>query len=441
MPLLAVLLAANGGCGFRQLGQNLDRLERAARVSFTVEGERFGDHPVLAALVRDDDMMLTIETYGVVPATNRLTLYGPPGDYLLVAFQELNYNRLYDPDEPFAAYGLPTPLVLWSGREIDDLTLTLAPPVDPEAWTPSALVEQGVELSPRLDDFGAVVDLDDPRFDLEVARMGMWEPARFIAQNHAGLFLLEEYDPAKTPVVFVHGIGGTPQHFDALIEDLDPAFQAWVFYYPSALRLELLGDYLQLAIERLHVVHRPERVAVVAHSMGGLVAWSAVRAHVRDTQKSYLPVLITLNTPLGGMESAIVGVDRAPVVMWSWIDLDPRSEYLKTIYEAPLPDDLHYVLFYGVGDNDDFPLPVPLRVALMGDFITEGEDVGDQTVSLASQLHPPAVRHVHAIHGYRATHMGILRDPQVIAKPQRGLAVTQRQSTACRSTVLSCAMT
>lgn len=410
------LALAAGGCGFRQLGQNLERLDQAARITFTVEGERFGDAPVLAALISDDQMMLTVETYGVVPATNALTLYCPPGDYQLIAFQDLNDNRQYDRSEPFAAYGHPTPLEMWSGREIDELTLTLGPPVDAKAWSPSVLRERGVEVSPRLTGFGAVVTLDDPRFEREAARMGMWEPAQFIAENRAGLFLIEEYDPKKTPVVFVHGIGGTPRHFETIIEDLDPSFQAWVFYYPSALRLELLGDYLQLSIERLRAVHHPERVAVVAHSMGGLVAWSAVRAHLRNTEVPYLDLLVTLNSPLGGMSGAAAGVDYAPVVMPSWIDLDPRSDYLKTLYDKPLPDDLDYVLFYGVGDNQEFPLPVPLRVALLGDFVTEGEDVSDQTVSLTSQLHPPAVKHARAIHGYRATHMGILGDPAVIAQ-------------------------
>ncbi|MEM7626491.1 MAG: alpha/beta fold hydrolase [Planctomycetota bacterium] len=411
-----VFVCTLGGCALRQLGEDLERLDRVGRVSFTVGGERFGDHPVLAALVSDEAMMLTVETYGVVPATNRLTFYCPPGDYLLVAFQDINENRRYDRSEPFAAHGHTAPLQMWSGREIDGLTLELAPPVDADAWSPAELVERGFAVSPRLTDFGSVVDLDDPRFDRDAARMGMWEPAHFIAENRAGLFLIEEYDPDKTPVVFVHGIGGSPRHFQAIIEDLDPSCQAWVFYYPSALRLQLLGDYLQLALERLRAVHHPERVVMVAHSMGGLVAWSAVRAHLRDTDEPYLDLLVTLNTPLGGMSGAAVGVDRAPVVMPSWIDLDPRSEYLAKLYDQPMLDDLRYVLFYGIGDNQTFPLPVPLRAALEGDIVTEGEDISDQTVPLASQLHPPAVQHVDAIHGYRATHMGILQDPAVVAQ-------------------------
>lgn len=427
--LLLVALLTLPGCIFRDLSRNLDQISRAGRISFNVEGERFGDHPVIAALIHDDQAMVTVETYGVVPDTNQLTFYCAPGEYLLAVFQDINGNYRYDPAEPFATYGQPTPLEVWDGREIDGLTLTLAVPVDPDAWSPTKLRERGVEVSPRLADFGQVLSLDDPRFERDVARLGMWEPARFIAENHAGLFLLEAYDPEKIPIVFVHGIGGTPRHFRQIIESLDPEqFQAWIFYYPSALRLPLLGDYLQLSIERLVAAHRPERMFVVAHSMGGLVAWAGVRAHLRDVAEPYVNLLVTINSPLGGMKSASAGVDYAPVVMPSWIDLDPRSEFLSEVYVASLPDSLPYFLFYGIGENKQFPLPLPLDMVLRGDIVLDGEDLNDQTVDLDSQLHRPAAEHAQEIFGYRDTHMGILENAEMIAELNLVLATRARQA-------------
>ena len=53
----------------------------------------------------------------------------------------------------------------------------------------------------------------------------------------------------------------------------------------------------------MHFGHQPDRVFVVAHSMGGLVAWAGVRAHLRDVPNPYLELLVTINSPLGGMES------------------------------------------------------------------------------------------------------------------------------------------
>ena len=120
--------------------------------------------------------------------------------------RDINGNTRYDHGEPFAKYGDPTPIDFWAQRDIEGLKLTLSLPVDPDAWSPTRLRERGVEVSERLSDFGQVVTLDDPRFERDIARMGMWEPARFIEENHAGLYTLEEYNPQKIPVVFVHGI-------------------------------------------------------------------------------------------------------------------------------------------------------------------------------------------------------------------------------------------
>ncbi|MEO0513886.1 MAG: alpha/beta fold hydrolase [Planctomycetota bacterium] len=412
-----------GGCVFGELGENLETLDRAGRVSFNVAGERFKDYPVIAALVRDEPGRVTVETYGIVPTDGALTLYCEPGAYLLIAFQDVSGNHRYDPGEPYATYGQPTPIEFWDGRDIEGLTLTLAMPVDAEGWTPTALRERGVEVADRLADFGSVVSLSDERFAREVARGGMWEPARFIAENRAGLFMLEAYDPEKIPVVFVHGIGGTPRHFETMIAELDrERFQPWVFYYPSALRLPLLGDYLQVAVERMRTAHGFERAFVVAHSMGGLVAWAGVRSHLRDIDTPVVDLLVTINSPLGGMASASLGVDYAPVVMPSWIDLDPESEFLATLYDVELPASLRYALFYGVSEDQPIKLPLPLEMLLGGDIVLDGEDFDDQTVSLDSQLHRPAVELADALHGHHVTHMGTLGDPQTIAALNRLLA-------------------
>lgn len=416
LPVLLTLVLGLPGCVFGELGDNLEALERAGQVTLTVERPGFSDdYPVVAVLIHDELSRVTVETYGVVPTDGPLTLYCPPGEYLLIAFQDLNGNYRYDPAEPYATHGQPTPIEFWDGRVIADIKLTLAPPVDPEAWSPTALRERGVEMTDRLADFGTVVSLDDPRFEREVARLSMWEPARFISENHAGLYMLQEYDPDKIPVVFVHGIGGSPRHFEMVIEGLDrEQFQPWVMYYPSALRLPLLGDYLQISLERMRVAHQFERCYIVAHSMGGLVAWAGVRAHLRDMESPYVELLVTINSPLGGMGSASLGVDYAPVVMPSWIDLDPRSDFIAQVYQDKLPESLRYELFYGVLENQSIKLPLPLEMILSGDILLDGEEYNDQTVDLDSQLHRPAVELADALHGHHATHMGTLSHPPTL---------------------------
>jgi len=60
---------------------------------------------------------------------------------------------------------------------------------------------------------GDVVSLDDPRFAGEVGSEGLWRPLDFLSENTLGIYFTEPYDPARTPVLLVYGIGGSPQDF------------------------------------------------------------------------------------------------------------------------------------------------------------------------------------------------------------------------------------
>ncbi len=100
------------------------------------------------------------------------------------------------------------------------------------------------------------------------------------------------YRTGKVPVVFVHGMLGSPANWSAMIEHLsaDPAFrerfQPLVFHYDSL--QPILDSGLRL-LEVLREARRQfelegrdgafDRVVVVGHSMGGLVAKAAVVAH------------------------------------------------------------------------------------------------------------------------------------------------------------------
>jgi len=68
---------------------------------------------------------------------------------------------------------------------------------------------------------GEVADLDEERFAPESARSGLWEPLTALRSEATGLFFAEPYDPDKIPILFVHGIGGTPRDLRTLIESLD----------------------------------------------------------------------------------------------------------------------------------------------------------------------------------------------------------------------------
>jgi pimeloyl-ACP methyl ester carboxylesterase len=104
-----------------------------------------------------------------------------------------------------------------------------------------------------------------------------------------GVYLIHPYDPNKIPILFIHGLLGTPLSWQNLTNDLcsDPKilehYQPWFFLYPTGqpvlqsaaqLREDLLAtqrlfDPSGTAIASRHVV-------VIAHSMGGLLAHTLV---------------------------------------------------------------------------------------------------------------------------------------------------------------------
>jgi pimeloyl-ACP methyl ester carboxylesterase len=93
------------------------------------------------------------------------------------------------------------------------------------------------------------------------------------------------YERGKLPVVFVHGLWGSPRNWDRMIEDLeaDPAlrtrFQFWTFGYASGDSIPYSAHVLRQSLRRARRVFDPEgtdvafdRMVVVGHSLGGILA-------------------------------------------------------------------------------------------------------------------------------------------------------------------------
>jgi pimeloyl-ACP methyl ester carboxylesterase len=94
----------------------------------------------------------------------------------------------------------------------------------------------------------------------------------------AGLFQLQQFDPARNPVIFVHGLQETPASWAPMIDSLrdDPwireHYQFWLFSYPSGYpypySAALLRGYLH-GIEHAFPMHK--RIVLIGHSMGGMI--------------------------------------------------------------------------------------------------------------------------------------------------------------------------
>jgi hypothetical protein len=85
---------------------------------------------------------------------------------------------------------------------------------------------------------GARIALDDELFSEENGSKGFWEPFSFNKDFGGNIYFLEEYDPEKIPILFIHGAGGTPKGWKYFIDSIDRnRFQPWYFYYPSGARI------------------------------------------------------------------------------------------------------------------------------------------------------------------------------------------------------------
>src|SRR5947208_9225008 len=102
----------------------------------------------------------------------------------------------------------------------------------------------------------------------------------------AMLTRLQQFDPARTPVIFVHGLQETGASWAPMIDSLrhDPAirkhYQFWYFSYPSGYPYPYAAALFRQdldGIERAFPNHK--RVVLIGHSMGGMIC----RLMITDT--------------------------------------------------------------------------------------------------------------------------------------------------------------
>ena len=335
-----------------------------------------------------------------------------PGTYWVAAFADQDASRSYD-DEPALRPDATAPITLGPGERRVDLSLRI-PRAGRFAIGRFSLEDLQARTSAEqqrvsvwaLSVAGEVTTLEHPRFAPEVAASGMWKPFDFLLETKPGIYFLEPYDPRKIPVLFVHGIGGTPREFGPLVAALDRTrFQPWVFYYPSGARLDALSTLLAQLFVRVRTEHRFDRAAVVAHSMGGLVAREFVLQDHERSGTDAVRTFVTISSPLGGMASAADGVRESPVVIGAWHGLAPGSVFLDGLfYEDPLQKSRRR------------RLPAHVAYHLLFGFRGGGRSgSSDGVVAVSSELRPEAQDEATSIRGFDEDHTSILRSTEVAA--------------------------
>ncbi len=417
--LIGVAAVAISGCVLLDVKRQQQKLSAFCTVSGTVVSEESEDKPLVVVLVRRDGPGEKIEHWSVfdhyvLERGGRWMFRTDAGVYGLAAFQDTHDDLVYRPGEPFLRVDLDNLLDCKPGDEIKNIALSI--PVDGRPRIDGPLdiaklrartIQDQMRTSIGLQTaVGEVADLGDPRFSEENARMGLWRPFDFLFDARPGIYLLEPYDPNKTPVLFVHGIQGTPRNFETIIRNLDRGrFQPMVYYYPSGVDLSIVADHLNQTMLQLRRQLGFDDLYVIAHSAGGLVSRSFILRYAGAVGHGDIPVFATIATPWGGVESAGRGVANSPVVVGSWRSLAPDSPFLTEMF------------FEGgeAGGTRKY-LPATLTYHLLFAFRRNSSSFGpsdDGTITVESQTRWEAQDDAdHRLYGFNETHVGVLESEE-----------------------------
>jgi len=403
---LSVLLSA---CGLQTLKRDIERAGTQASIEGVASVRGAIGGPIVVAAYHVDRARV-VDLF-VLPRSGPVFFALPAGTYQLAAFEDRNRDLTYQPSaEPAVLVGSEPGLVLQPGERRRGIDLV----IDPDRSTTLPFAVSAASEQRQVDQFpapqmGVVVDIDDPRFSDEKAELGLWDPVKFLADIGAGVYFLEEYDPEKTPVLFVHGAMGHPGNWKALVAKLDRSrFQPWLAYYPTAPHLDRIAQMLVRALAALQAKYEFSQLVLVAHSMGGLVTRSAINYAVENPGSGRLvrvPALVTISSPWGGHAAALAAVEHSPVVAPSWEDMAPGSSFTGRLPKTPLPPECTYTLLFSYRGG----------TAL-------GGEANDGTVTVASQLSMPIQRQANHVLGFDETHDTILTSDDVAAQLNATLA-------------------
>ncbi len=323
--------------------------------------------------------------------------------YRVGAFTDENGNHAYDAGEPLAFLKDIKPRPLDDPNvEVEIWKLTLRRDYGLAPGTVITVPKESQALGGKLNvAIGDVVSLDDERFAEDKGSGGVWRPLDFLTNNSLGIYFLEPYDPQRIPVLFVYGIGGSPQDMRYLMEHFDRRrYQCWFFHYPSGMRLERVARAMATGLSALRQRYAFKECYVVAHSMGGLVARAGIDAEAKSSGTNFVTKFVSISTPWGGHDAAASGIRHLKKPVPSWLDVAPNSDFLRAIYAHPLPDETAFTLIYGSQEGGPFWM----------------KEENDGVVTVASETDPRIRRQATSVTHFPYGHVEILQQRNTLAK-------------------------
>ena len=418
--LITVATLILSGCGYMKMtfkrahANRWDslRAQKAAypESNFIVLGkvvmQEQSDLPVAVVAVSDDLRKDEVVDMFFLNSPSYYTLYLPPGQYRLIAFADLNENRRFETEEAIGRYDTSGILVLEEGEggvvEGADIHADASRPFSADFRFNKRI--RG-NLS-AMDLAGITKPLDDSLFNQRMGEIGLYDPANFMKRVPSLLYTVEG-DRSRIPVLFVHGITGTPANWKHIASRLPEGFHPWFFYYPSGESLEKNAELLYIVMDDILPF---EPIIIVSHSMGGLVVKAALDRYSRERRSDYLRMYISIAVPYGGVERASAA-RMSDVSAPSWLDLIPGSDFLnRYVAGGQMPDHTAFHLIFGYGDE-------------------EGR-CSDGNIDLVSQLEPLTESYAASVYGYNLSHTDLLTDEAVSERINmllRSLVATQQE--------------
>jgi len=432
------ILVWMSGCSFVKLQDDLDEMNSHRILKGRVETDTATSSPIIVGLISVQKMSFKVVDSRVIEKKNYFEFPLPPGpgDFRLYAFEDTNKNMQHDPAERI---GLSETIHCQDQVNTFE-TVIYIPAIEDSA------IKEDVELLKRdsvnAPQFtcvipGTKVDLEAEIFSQTNVTKGLWEPYNFIRTVPFGLFFLEEYKPTKSPVLFVHGVTGSPAQFRYFIENLDRTkYQPWVYYYPSGFPISVIGRHLYDELMWAKARYNFQTLDIIAHSMGGLVCKhflnivsSTIKAEDESFEDEYVAKdlgavahslnwqhddsiedvkvsinteqikvnnFVSISTPWAGHGAATAGLKYAPVVIPVWKDVSPDSQFISDLFSNTIQDVASYYLLFGYKGSSIF---------------TDGNS--DGVVSIDSELRKEAQENAKIIRGYNEDHKSILMNSDV----------------------------
>jgi pimeloyl-ACP methyl ester carboxylesterase len=231
-------------------------------------------------------------------------------------------------------------------------------------------------------------------FGHDNVKLGQWQSDFFSRTYGSALFWSETFDGSRIPVILVHGVNGSPQVFERLVARFEGSpYQPAYFFYPTGMPLDEASESLAESIRTIIRRHGVTDLAVVAHSMGGLVAKGVLDREREGGELKPWKLFVSISTPWTGFEGAH-RIENMPHHPPSLRDMSPKLDFIKRAHHTPIPKGVGFYIFFGA------------RGAGGETRLSDGND--DAVVSLQSVLESPVSEMAVDIFGFYETHTSIL---------------------------------